>query len=69
MAEETGTERLLLQGRRWADLASRTAVPEDQYRHYLHMLDDLGTRGRGRVKQIFANPTTFLHHPERLGRF
>jgi type I restriction enzyme M protein len=68
MAEETGTERLLLQGCRWNDLLKRRENAEEQYRHYLHMLDDLGTRGRGRVKLIFANPTTFLHYPESLGK-
>jgi len=66
MAEETKTERLLLKSCRWRDLVQRSHDPNEQYRHYLHMLDDLGTRGRGRVKQIFANPTTFLHHPENL---
>ena len=68
MAEETGTERLLLSGCRWADLVRRRDEAEEQYRHYLHMLDDLGTRGRGRVRQIFANPTTFLHHAESLNK-
>lgn len=68
MAQETGAERLLLQQCRWEDLTSRAAEPLEQYRHYLHMLDDLGTRGTGRVKQIFANPTTFLHHPESLNK-
>lgn len=66
MAEETGTERLLLAGCRWRDLADKGKGPKEQYRFYLHMLDDLGTRGKGRVRQIFANPTTFLHHPESL---
>lgn len=68
MAEETGTERLLLAGCRWRDLAAKRENPEEQYRFYLHMLDDLGTRGRGRVRQIFANPTTFLHHAESLSK-
>jgi type I restriction enzyme M protein len=68
MAQETGTERLLLQGCRWGDLLCRREEPDEQYHHYLHMLNDLGTRGRGRVKQIFANPTTFLHHPESLNK-
>jgi type I restriction enzyme M protein len=68
MAEETGTERLLLAGCRWRDLAGKGGSPEEQYRFYLHMLDDLGTRGKGRVRQIFANPTTFLHHPESLNK-
>ena len=68
MAQETGTERLLLHHCRWGDLVERHSDPDEQYRHYLHMLDDLGTRGRGRVKQIFANPTTFLHHPESLNK-
>lgn len=68
MAEETGTERLLIAGCRWRDLAGKGQNPEEQYRFYLHMLDDLGTRGRGRVRQIFANPTTFLHHPQSLNK-
>ncbi len=66
MAEETGTEQLLLKGCRWKDLTAKADNPDEQYRFYLHMLNELGTRGLGRVKQIFANPTTFLHHAESL---
>lgn len=68
MAEETGTENSLLKGCRWRDLLARSDAPEEQYGRYLHMLDDLGTRARGRIRQIFTNPTTFLHRPESLNK-
>jgi len=66
MAEETDTERALLKECRWRNLVGLSDDVEAQFRHYLHMLDDLGTRGRGRIKQIFTNPTTFLSRPESL---
>ncbi len=68
MAAETGSEKSLLKGCRWSDLTSLADTPDEQYRRYLHLLDDLGTRGRGRIKQIFTNPTTFLHNPESLNK-
>ncbi|MDB5344998.1 MAG: hypothetical protein JWP89_3375 [Schlesneria sp.] len=66
MAEETGTEKTLLDGCRWSNLVELSGDPEAQYGRYLHMLDDLGTKGQGRIKQIFTNPTTFLCRPESL---
>ncbi len=68
MAAETGTEKSLLKNCRWADLIEKSHTPDEQYGSYLHMLDDLGTRGRGRIKQIFTNPTTFLYRPESLNK-
>jgi type I restriction enzyme M protein len=66
MAEETKTEHLLLPRCRWRDLAAKGQQPETQLNHYLKILADLGTNGKGRVRQIFANPTTFLHKSENL---
>lgn len=66
MAQETETERSLLKDCRWNNLVELAGDADAQFSKYLHMLDDLGTRGRGRIKQIFTNPTTFLSRPESL---
>lgn len=65
MAQETKTESKLLQGCRWTDL-TRFEDANTQHKTYLDILHRLGTEGNEQVQQIFANPTTFLHHPENL---
>ena len=69
MAEETKTEKSLLPGCRWRDLQALAEDPEGQKAQYLHILTELGLKGpSARVKQIFANPTTFIHQPENLNK-
>jgi type I restriction enzyme M protein len=68
MAAETKTEKLLPNDCRWADLVEKSDDVGEQKRFYLRMLNDLGSSEDDRVKQIFANPTTFLHHPENLSK-
>jgi type I restriction enzyme M protein len=64
MAQETGTEDLLPKGYRWADLAGRQGV--DLTRFYRALLLHLGTEGKGRVKEIYANAQTNIDHPANL---
>lgn len=64
MAQETGAEKAIPKGLRWADLASKDGTA--QFTFYRKMLVDLGTEGRGRVQAIFANAQSSLQHPRNL---
>lgn len=64
MAQETGTEKSIPKGLRWADLTAKDGV--EQFNFYKKLLVDLGTEGRGRVQAIFANAQTALRHPKNL---
>lgn len=64
MAQETGTERQLPKGYRWADLAQHEGM--EQLTFYKVLLLHLGTEGSGRVQEIFANAQTTLRQPKHL---
>ncbi len=66
MAQETGTESLLPEGYRWADLVSRQGI--ELTRFYRKLLLHLGTEGKGRVKEIYANAQTNIDHPANLDK-
>ncbi|HEX5719314.1 MAG TPA: N-6 DNA methylase [Thermoanaerobaculia bacterium] len=66
MVKETGRESQLPKGYRWTDLASKEGV--EQLVFYKELLLRLGTQGRGRVQQIFANASTSLRHSRNLSR-
>jgi type I restriction enzyme M protein len=64
MMKETGQEKTLPEGYRWTDLESREGV--EQLTQYRTMLLHLGTEGRGRVQEIYANAGTSIKQPRNL---
>ncbi len=65
MAQETGAEKELPKGYRWADLKKLDGV--EQLEFYRRLLLDLGgKKGKGRVKTIFADASTVLRKPKTL---
>ena len=66
MAEETGTEDHLPEGKRWGDLTSRDGV--EQLTFYREMLIHLGTEASSRVQAIYANANTSLTQPRNLAK-
>ncbi|MFC3076771.1 N-6 DNA methylase [Phenylobacterium terrae] len=65
IADETGTDHLLPEGRRWKDLASYKG--RDLLDHYREMLTFLGAHAPSeQVRRIYAFPTTVFSHSENL---
>lgn len=64
MAQETGSENSLPRGFRWNDLASRSGT--DQFRFYTELLERLGTKTKGSVREIFRDAETCLSHSKYL---
>ena len=64
MAKETGQEKLLPTGYRWADLERRGGTELLEF--YRGLLLHLGTKGSGRVQAIYVNATTSLKQPKNL---
>lgn len=64
MAQETHSESELPNGCRWNDLTSKTG-PE-QFHYYKQVLRQLGTTGKGSVKDIFADAETCLSQHKHL---
>ena len=64
MASETGTERQIPEGYRWADLRSRSGVELKTY--YKKLLDHLGKEGTGRVREIYQGASTNIDEPKNL---
>lgn len=64
MAEETGTESQLPEGRRWRELEGRDGVELLQF--YRETLLELGTSAHPRVQAIYANASTSLRQPRNL---
>ena len=64
MAEETGVEDKIPKGYRWADLKSRKGIEQHQF--YRKLLLELGTKGKNRVQQIYANSNTNIDEPKNL---
>jgi type I restriction enzyme M protein len=65
MLKETDREDQLPKGYRWGNLEAKTGT--EQLTFYRELLLHLGTEGRGRVQQIFANANTHLKVPRNLG--
>ncbi len=65
IAQETKTDRNLPAGCKWSDLVGESNIQE-RFKAYRQLLTDLGNKGSRRVQEIFANPTSLLHHPETL---
>lgn len=64
MAEETGAENKIPAGYRWADLTAKKGLEQHQF--YRKLLLELGTRGKNRIQQIYANAHTNIDHPKNL---
>lgn len=64
MAKETENENQLPKGLRWDDLRDKDGTELLDF--YKKLLVDLGSKGRGRVQQIFANAATSIRLPKNL---
>lgn len=64
MAKETGAEDKIPEGYRWDDLASKQGTELKNF--YKRLLLDLGEKGQGRIKQIYANASTNIDEPKNL---
>lgn len=64
MAKETGAESQIPEGYRWDDLLKRKGTELKNF--YRQLLLDLGVKGHGRVKQIYANASTNIDEPKNL---
>lgn len=64
MAEETGQQDKLPENRRWQHLVAQSAP--DRLRFYEDLLRDFGRQGKGIVREIYANSSTFIKKPATL---
>jgi type I restriction enzyme M protein len=64
MAKETGTEKQLPAGYRWADVEAKDGV--EQLNFYRELLLHLGSKGSRRVQEIYANAQSSLKVPRNL---
>jgi type I restriction enzyme M protein len=64
MAQETGSEKSLPKGYRWAELVAKDGT--EQLRFYRALLLHLGTEASDRVRDIYANANTTLRQPAIL---
>ncbi len=64
MAKETDREAQLPKGYRWGNLLKEDGT--EQLTFYKGLLLDLGSKGSGRVQEIFANASTNLRQPRHL---
>ena len=64
MAEETGAQKKIPAGYRWADLTAKDGIEQHQF--YRKLLLELGTKGKNRVQHIYANASTNIDEPKNL---
>jgi type I restriction enzyme M protein len=64
MMKETGTEEQIPKGYRWDDVAKKDGAELLEF--YKKLLIDLGSKGSGRVQEIYANATTSFRQPRNL---
>ncbi len=64
MAQETGAENKIPEGYRWADLTAKKGIELHQF--YRKLLLELGTKGKNRIQQIYANAHTNIDEPKNL---
>lgn len=64
MAKERGTEDRIPEEYRWDELLKREGV--ELLRFYKRLLLDLGEKGQGRIKEIYANANTNVNEPKNL---
>ncbi len=64
MSEETGQEKHIPEEYRWQVLASKEGIELANF--YRQLLLDLGTKGKGKVQEIYANSQTNIKEPANL---
>jgi len=64
MAEETKAESKIPKGYRWADLKTKKGIKQHQF--YRKLLLELGTNGKNRIQDIYANSYTNIDEPKNL---
>ncbi|MDG0973342.1 MAG: N-6 DNA methylase [Crocinitomicaceae bacterium] len=64
MAEETGEDKNIPEGYRWSDLKDKEGIELANF--YRQLLLDLGTQGKGKVKEIYNNAQTSIKEPANL---
>ncbi|RJP80882.1 MAG: SAM-dependent methyltransferase [Desulfobacteraceae bacterium] len=66
MAQETGAEKKIPAGYRWADLTAKDGTKQHQF--YRKLLLELGTNSKNRVQDIYANASTNIDEPKNLAK-
>ncbi len=66
MAKETGTEEKIPEEYRWDTLKSKSGIALKDY--YKKLLEDLGKRGSGRVKEIYTKAVSNIDEPKNLDK-
>ncbi len=64
MARETGAENEIPEAYRWGELVKKDGL--EQWRFYRELLLKLGTEGKGKTQQIYANAQTNIAHAGNL---
>lgn len=64
MMKETGREEQLPEGCRWDNLLSRSGVELKSY--YKKLLDTLGEKGSGRIREIYQGASSNIDEPANL---
>jgi len=64
MAAETGAEKKIPKGYRWADLIAKDGIEQHQF--YRKLLLELGTKGKNSVRHIYTNAGTNIDEPKNL---
>lgn len=64
MMKETGREEQLPEGCRWDNLLSRSGVELKSY--YKKLLDTLGEKGSGRIREIYQGASSSIDEPANL---
>lgn len=64
MMKETEQEGQIPEGYRWDDLVQKTGTELKNF--YRQLLLDLGQKGQGKIKQIYANAYTNIDEPKNL---
>jgi len=62
MAKETGAEKNIPEGYRWADLSGKKGI--ELKRFYKKLLNYLGQEGKGRIKKFMPMPGPILMNPK-----
>ena len=64
MCKETGTEDAIPEEYRWVSLVNKIGL--ELKKHYKQLLNDLGEKGTGRVRQIYQGAQTNIDEPKNL---
>lgn len=66
MCKETDSEENIPQEYRWDSLVKLTGIPLKT--HYKKLLDNLGTNGIGRIREIYSGAVSNIDEPANLGK-